>query len=53
LVNEFERGRLAVDSFVRCNRLFTIEQSVVLYAAGKINDAKLHEVKAKIRQLFS
>jgi len=50
---DFERGRLAVDSFIRSNRLFTVEQSVVLYAAGKIEDAKLQEVKANIRQLFA
>jgi mRNA-degrading endonuclease toxin of MazEF toxin-antitoxin module len=50
---DFERGRLAVDSFIRCSRLFTVEQSVILYVAGKIKDAKLQEVKAKIRQLFS
>ena len=50
---DFTRGRLAVDSFIRPNRLFTVEQSVILYAAGKITDAKLQEAKAKIRQLFA
>ena len=50
---DFERGRLAVDSFIRPNRLFTIEQSVILYAAGKAKDAKLRETRAKICSLFS
>ncbi len=50
---DFERGRLAVDSFIRSNRLFTVEQSVVLYAAGKVKDAKLQAVKSRIRQLFA
>ena len=49
---DFERGCLAVDSFIRPNRLFTVEQSVILYAAGKVEDAKLKEVCAKIRGLF-
>jgi len=53
VLGDFERGRLAVDSFIRSNRLFTVEQSVVLYAAGKIKDAKLQDVKARIRQLFA
>ena len=53
LHSDFERGRLAVDSYIRAQRLFTVEQSVILYAAGKINVAKLQEVRAKIRQLFS
>ncbi len=49
---DFEQGQLVVESFIRPNRLFTVEQSVILYAAGKVKDAKLHEVKAKLRQLF-
>ena len=53
VVADFERGRLTVDSFIRPNRLFTVEQSVILYTAGKVSDAKLHEVRAKIRQLFA
>ena len=53
ILADFERWRLAVDSFIRCNRLFTVEQSVILYSAGKIKDAKLQEVKSKIRQLFA
>lgn len=53
VLTDFERGRLAVDSFIRSNRLFTVEQSVILYAAGKIKETKLQEVKTKIRQLFA
>ena len=52
-LTDFEKGRLAVDSFIRPNRLFTVEQSVILYAAGKVRAAKLSEVKAQIRQLFA
>ena len=52
VLTDFERGRLAVDSFIRSNRLFTVEQSVILYAAGKLKDTKLQEVKTRIRQLF-
>lgn len=53
LVSDFERGRLARDSFIRPNRLFTVEQSVILYAAGKIKGAKLEEVRPKIREFFA
>ena len=49
---DFDRGRLAVDSFIRPARLFTVEQSVILYTVGKLKDAKLTEVRAKIRGLF-
>jgi mRNA interferase MazF len=52
-VADFERGRLAVDSFIRPQRLFTVEQSAILYAAGKIKNARLQEVRACLRQLFA
>jgi len=53
LVADFERGRLALDSFIRPQRLFTVEQNVILYAAGKIKNTKLQEVRAHLRQLFA
>jgi len=49
---DFERGRLVRDSFIRPNRLFTVEQSVILYAAGKVKSEKLNEIRAKILGLF-
>ncbi|MDB6024164.1 MAG: growth inhibitor [Verrucomicrobiales bacterium] len=52
-IPDFEQGRLAVESFIRPNRLFTVEQSVVLYSAAKIRNTKLQEVKTKIREIFS
>jgi hypothetical protein len=53
VTTDFTRGRLAVESFNRPNRLFAVEQSVIFYAAGKVSDAKLQETKANIRQLFA
>ena len=51
--SDFESGRLNIDSFVRPNRLFTVDHAVVIYTAAKIKAHKLDEVRAKIRQLFS
>jgi hypothetical protein len=42
-----------VDSFIRPNRLFTIDHAVIIYTAAKVKATKLDEVRAKIRQLFS
>ena len=53
LISDFEHRRLVKDSFIRPNRLFTVEQSAILYAAGKVKDSKLKEVRAKIRGLFA
>ena len=51
--SDFEKGRLNVDSFIRSNRLFTVDHSVISYTAATIKASKLDEVRAKIRQLFS
>src|SRR5712692_5121803 len=45
---DFERGHLNLDSFIRPNRLFTVEQSVILYSAAKVRRVKLDEVRARI-----
>lgn len=49
----FSSGRLNQRSFIRPNRLFTVEQSVILYAAARLTGAKLDETLAKLRQMFS
>ena len=51
--DDFEQGRLNVESFIRCNRLFTVDRSVILYKAATITTAKLSEVRAVIRDLFA
>ena len=49
---DFERGRLNVDSFVRANRLFTVDHSVIIYTAAMVKSSKLDEVRARIRRLL-
>jgi len=50
---DFERGQLAHSSFIRPQRLFTVEARVILYSAGKIRAMKLAEVLSKARALFN
>ena len=50
---DFAKGKLVVTSFARANRLFTVEQSVILYVAASVNATKLAEVKARVRALFA
>jgi mRNA interferase MazF len=51
--DDFQSGQLNVRSFVRPNRLFTVEQSVILYTAAQLKHVKLDETLAKLRDLFS
>lgn len=50
---DFARGKLAVASFARANRLFTVEQSLILYVAAQVSASKVSEVKTQIRALFT
>lgn len=50
---DFQSGQLNARSFVRPNRLFTVEQSVILYTAARLTSAKLDEALSKLRALFS
>jgi mRNA-degrading endonuclease toxin of MazEF toxin-antitoxin module len=51
--SDLESGRLNVDSFIRPNRLFTVDHAVIIYSVAKVKYSKLDEARAKIRQLFS
>lgn len=51
--DDLATGQLIQRSYIRPNRLFTVEQSVVLYSAARLTRAKLDETLAKLRQLFS
>jgi mRNA-degrading endonuclease toxin of MazEF toxin-antitoxin module len=50
---DFERGKLHQASFIRPQRLFTVEQNVILYSVGKAKAAKLTEVLRKVQTLFA
>jgi mRNA interferase MazF len=50
---DLHTGQLQLRSYIRPNRLFTVEQSMVLYTAAQIHRTKLDETLAKLRQIFS
>src|SRR5438094_7940701 len=50
--SDFERGQLLQAGFIRPQRLFTVEQHVILHAVGKVTAEKFDEVLKKTRALF-
>jgi mRNA interferase MazF len=50
---DFERGKLHQASFIRPQRLFTVEQNVILYSVGKVKRTELVEVLGKLQTLFA
>ena len=49
---DFERGQLPQPGFIRPQRLFSLEQHVILNSVGKVTPAKFDEVFKKTRALF-
>ena len=50
---DFVKGSLPLDSYIRPDKLFTADKSVVSKVHGSVGDAKLQQVLAEIRQLFT
>src|ERR1044071_6910176 len=50
--SDCERGEIGQPCFIRPQRLFTVEQHVILKSAGKVTPQKFDEVFKKARALF-
>jgi len=50
---DFIRGTLPIASYIRPNRLFTVDQAVIVRIAGRVSPAKLQETLAAARKIFS
>ncbi len=50
--NDFETGALKTSSFIRPNRIFTADKSIILYKAGHINFQKFESVIDKIIKIL-
>lgn len=50
---DFESGGLRADSFVRSCHLFSVDESIIEYQAGKLKDEKVKEVIANIIALLN
>jgi hypothetical protein len=49
----FQNGQLNVRSYIRPNRLFTAERTLIAYVAAKVTPSKLDDTLAKLRERFS
>ena len=55
LTNEdFEEGSLpANESFIRTNKIFTADISLILYKRGSLKSKKIHEVEQKLIEMLT
>lgn len=49
---ELTEGKLAETSFIRINKLFTADESLIHYRLGKIQTAKMNEIVEKLIELI-
>lgn len=52
-LSDFSKGQLPIISFVRPDKLFTADTSIIKKIAGKLTDKKFRAILKKIRNLFS
>lgn len=50
--NDFESGSLPVESFVKTNKLFSADKSIILYKKGKLKKSKIKEIEKRIIKLI-
>ena len=51
--NDFEEGRLPLESIIRSNVIFTGDKELILKKSGRVSDKKLEEVRQKIKEILS
>jgi mRNA interferase MazF len=50
---DFDDGRLPHDSYIRPNRLFTADATIILRTAGRLSAKKVEEVVVEITRIIS
>lgn len=51
-LDDFDNGKLPLKSYARPDKLFTADKKIVRKIAGKLNSAKIDEIKREIKKLF-
>lgn len=49
---DFSKGSLSKASIIRPNKIFTADESIIFYKAGKIKDNKIREVEEILVKIF-
>ncbi len=49
LQTDFSRGSIVIDSFIRPDKIATLDRSMIQKVLGTVTDTKLDEVKSKLK----
>ena len=50
---DFQKGNLNIDSWIRPNKLLTVENSMVKYKLGKVKPEKIKQVEEQLCKIFT
>lgn len=50
--NDFHQGSIVVDSFIRPDKIATLDKSMIKQVLGSLNDKKLSEVKTNLKEFL-
>jgi len=50
---DFQKGSLNIDSWIKPNKLFTPEISMIKYKIGKLKQSKIKEVEKQLCRIFT
>lgn len=50
---DFQKGNLNIDSWIRPNKLLTVETSMVKYKLGKVKQSKIKQVEEQLCEVFT
>jgi len=50
---DFQEGSLNIDSWIRPNKLITIETSMIKYKLGKVKQTKIKQVEKQLVEIFT
>ena len=50
---DFASGNLPVDSFIRPNKIFTVDKNIILFVAGHLSEIKINNVRDSVIKILS
>ena len=50
--SDFKQGKLNLDSYIRPNRIFTADKSIILYKIGSIKEKKFNEAIGSVIKIL-
>jgi mRNA interferase MazF len=51
-IKDFEKGNLHIDSYVNCDKIFTLDKNIILNSVGILKAEKTYKIVSKIIEII-